>query len=462
MKAGTSHPFSRRDNLGDNRRKFTRLLPVTLIAALTLILVSSCTVSPTHPTLKEAELPPLVPVRAFTANIDYAGGYRVSPNGEKLLWRGVSRLRPALYWKNLATGKQGVKRFKKRTPRAFWAADSNHILYLTDPSGRENHRVYALNTRTGESHALTPANGTKAWVEHVPRNPSGDIYVAHNARDPEWFDLYRHNLDTGESTLIDENLDAVVRRLLDDDGREILRQRLEDDHFIAEVREGESYREVLRHNRFTDWYPFEITPDSTTAYALSNRDRDRLALVTTNLNDGSEKVLYEHPRVDIGNVWMDPTTRTPMYYQTYDGYPADVVLDESLDELLKPLRSDEPFGININSLSRDRSTGTVTRYDHTGATYYLIEGGGNTLTELGQSPSRKRAEAWTQVEPFSIPARDGLQLHGYLTRPKTNLSKPVPTVLYVHGGPWARDYWGHDDYAQMLANRGYAVLRVNY
>ena len=120
MKAGTGYPF--------NRRGYTHQLRVVLIAMLSLILVSSCSVSPTHPALKEADLPPLVPIRAFTANIDYTGGYRVSPDGERLLWRGVSRLRPALYWKDLATGKQGAKRFKKRTPQAFWAADSKHIL----------------------------------------------------------------------------------------------------------------------------------------------------------------------------------------------------------------------------------------------------------------------------------------------------------------------------------------------
>lgn len=434
------------------------------VGACLLLTSSACSVSPTHPTLKSADLPPLVPVRAFTANIDYAGGYRTSPDGKKLLWRGVSRLRPALYWRHLDTGMRGVKRFKIAAPRAFWAADSKHILYQQDDSGRENEQVVALNTESGNARRVTPGNGTKAWVEHLPRTASDDIFVAHNARDPEWFDLYRYNLKTDETTLIEKNLDSVVRRLLDDDGREILRQRLEDDNFITEVKEADSYREILRHDHFTNWYPFEISPDASSVYALSNRGRDRLSLVTTDLRNGSEAVLFEHPRVDVGNVRMDPKTRQPIYYQTYDGYPSDVVLDDALEQLLAPLRSDEPFGININSLSRDRSTGTVTHYDHTGSTYYLIEGGGSTLTKLGESPSRKRAEVWTEVEPFTIPARDGLPLHGYLTKPKlqTNSANALPTVLYVHGGPWARDYWGHNDFAQMLSNRGYAVLRVNY
>ena len=301
-------------------------------------------------------------------------------------------------------------------------------------------------------------------MEHTPRVASDNIYLAHNARDPQWFDLYRYNLSTDETTLIDQNLDAVVRRMLDDDGKEILRQRLQDDHFITEVRDGDSYRELMRHDRFTSWYPFELTADATEVYSISNRDRDRSALVTTNLTNGSETVLFQHERVDVGNVLLDPVTRQPMYYQTFDGYPADVVLDDDLAKLLQPLRSDDPAGININSLSRDRGTGTVTRYDHTGATYYLIEGGGQTLTELGESPSRKRAEVWAEVEPFTIAARDGLPLHGYLTRPamQKQIKQAVPTVLYVHGGPWARDYWGNDAFTQMLTNRGYAVLRVNY
>ena len=434
-----------------------------LACTMVMLALTACSISPTHPTLKDAELPELVPVRAFTANVDFAGGYAVSPDGSKLLWSGVSRLRPALMWRDLETGETGVKRFKKRTPNAFWAADSQHILYHSDPSGRENLQVIALDTNTGEQGSLSPTGDVRAFVVHVPRTESDDVYIAHNGRDKQWFDLYRYDLKNRMSTLRSENLNAVVNRMLDDGGRELLRVRLEGDEFIAETRKGAEFVEILRHDRFTDWHPFDFTPDKQSVLGLSNRGRDKLAYVSTRLSDGKETVLVEHPNVDIGNVYIDPTTKDLLYYQTYDGYPEDSAADDQLAQLLAPLRSDTPHSVNIDSLSRDRSTGTVTHYDHTGSTYYLIEGGGTTLTELGQSPSRKRSDVWTDGTPFSIPARDGLMLHGYLTRPKLPADTgPVPTVLLVHGGPWARDYWGHGDMVQMLANRGYAVLRVNY
>ncbi|MEM9605472.1 MAG: S9 family peptidase [Pseudomonadota bacterium] len=425
--------------------------------------LAACSISPTHPTLKDATLPELVPVRAFTANLDFTGGFTVSPDGTKLLWSGVSRLRPALYWRDLTSGETGVKRFKKRSPDAFWAADSQHILYHADGTGRENYQVVAWNTESGEQGALTPDGDVRAFVVHVPRSASDDIYIAHNGRDRQWFDLYRYNLTHRIATLRSENLNAVVNRMLDDGGRELLRIRLEGDEFIAEARTGSEFREILRHDRFTEWHPFDFSADKQSVLGLSNRGRDKLAYVSTRLSDGVETVLVEHPNVDVGNVYIDPDTKELLYHQSYDGYPADTARDPALEALLAPLRSDAPHSVNINSLSRDRSTGTVTRYDHTGSTYYLIEDGGTTLTRLGESPSRKRADVWTNKVPFSIPARDGLMLHGYLTRPKLPAdSGPLPTVLHVHGGPWARDHWGHGDMNQMLANRGYAVLQVNY
>ncbi|MEM6985619.1 MAG: S9 family peptidase [Pseudomonadota bacterium] len=461
-----SHPHDKRQGMvicNPTSAFAAQALRTLALLVATLLFTAACSIAPTHPTLKNADLPELVPVRAFTANLDFAGDYKISPDGGKLLWRGVSRLRPALFWRDLQSGDAGVQRFKKRSPNAFWAADSRHILYHADASGRENYQVVAWDTQSGNQGALTPTGDVRAFVVHVPRTASDDVYIAHNGRDRQWFDLYRYNLQTHQSTLRSENLNAVVNRMLDDGGRELLRIRIENDEFIAEVREGDAFRELLRHDRFTEWHPFDFSADNQSVLGLSNRGRDKLAFVSTRLSDGTETVLVDHPNVDIGNVYIDPDTKALLYYQTYDGHPEDVAVDDGLAQLLAPLRGDTPHSININSLSHDRSTGTVTRYDHTGSTYYLIEAGGTSLTELGQSPSRKRAEVWTEGKPFSVPARDGLMLHGYLTRPQLDAEQlPLPTVLHVHGGPWHRDYWGHADMIQMLANRGYAVLQINY
>ncbi len=430
---------------------------------LAVFALGACSVAPTRPTLNDAALPELVPIRAFTANVDHIDGFEVSPDGRKLLWNGVSRLRPALKWRDLETGETGVKRFKSRSPNAFWAADSQHILYSSDNGGRENYRVVAWDTASNTQAAITPPGDVVAYVVHVPHAASEDIYIAHNGRDRQWFDLYRYNLATQKVVLQSENLDAVVTRMVDDSGRERLRVRLDGDDFIAEINEHGTFRELLRHDHFSNWYPIDLSQDESSVLALSNRNRDKLALVSTRLSDGRESVLLEHPRVDIGNVSINYDTKELVYYQNYDGYPQDVAVDPAIKQLLAPLRSDSPHSINITSISRDRKTGTVQHYDHTGSTHYLIEGGGTSLTELGQSPSRKRADVWTNTEPFSIPARDGLMLHGYLTRPKLSpVAGPVPTVVHVHGGPWARDYWGYGDMRQMLANRGYAVLQVNF
>lgn len=157
-----------------------------LILVLFAWALSACSVAPTHTSLADAQLPQLLPVRAFVANTDYNESYRVSPDGSKLAWRGVSQLRPAILWRHVDGEQVFALRFKKQAPNPHWAADGHTILYHDDPSGRENDHVYAIDTRDAqpEPHDLTPYPDVKAFVAHVPLTQSGTVFVMHNRRDP--------------------------------------------------------------------------------------------------------------------------------------------------------------------------------------------------------------------------------------------------------------------------------------
>lgn len=445
-----------------------RLINVTgkyvLLLLLMVSTLSGCATGPSHPVLKEAELTKLLPVRNFVANVDHNGNYLVSPDGKKLLWSGVSRLRSAIFWRNLdGTGKTQVRRFKKNAPYAFWAADSKHILYHRDNSGRERTHVYAINSLDGSERDLTPFQGNKAWVAKVPQTESSEIFIAHNGRDASVFDTYRADLETGELTRIFTNTENISHQLLADDGSSILRVlRDGQDRIIqlprATADNNEQWQELRRYNRFENFYPTQVDVPGKSVFAYSNLDRDRSALVSMDLKSGKETVIYEHPNVDIGAIWRGPTSR-PLAVSTDDGFPQVHYLDQSTRELFAELQSTQPSGLNLRSLSRDGQIGTAARYDHTGRSDYLINKG--RLELLSESASRKNAEHWSLPQPFTISARDGLKVHGYITRP-LNVNHGTPTIVHVHGGPWARDYWEHSDQIQFLANRGYTVLQVNY
>lgn len=430
-----------------------------LLISTFVLLISGCAISPKHATLKNAEMAPLLPVRTFVANVDHNGRYRVSPDGKKILWSGVVRLRAAILWRNLdGSGKIQSRRFKKNEPYAFWAADSQHILYRRDNSGREQSHVYAIDSRDGSERDLTPLEGITAWVAKVPEKDSDKIFIAHNGRDPAVFDTYRSDLKTGKLTRIFANREGVSHQLLNDEGHAKVRIVRNGQTRNIEVHNGRGWQIIRVFSRFETFYPIQINQPKKSVYAYSNLDRDLTALVSMDLKTGEETIVYQHQNVDIGSVWAAPGS-PPLAVTTQDGYPAVHYLNNDLEKLFAPLHELQPSGINLRSLSRDLKVGTVAQYDHSGASDYLIQSG--RLELLSETAGRKNAGHWSAPQPFSIAASDGLQISGYVTRPK-HVEGPTPTVLRVHGGPWARDYWEPSDQTQFLANRGYTVLQVNY
>ena len=430
-----------------------------LLLSTFILLLSGCAIGPQHATLKNAEMAPLLPVRTFVANTDHNGRYRVSPDGKKILWSGVVKLRAAILWRNLdGSGKTQSRRFKKNEPYASWAADSQHILYRRDNSGREQSHVYAIDSTDGTERDLTPIDGITAWVAKVPERESDKLFIAHNGRDASVFDTYRVDLKTAELTRIFTNTENISHQLLNDEGLAVIRVMRDGQERIVQLPDGDGWRELRRYSRFETFYPTQINQPGESIYAYSNLDRNLTALVSMDIHTGEETVVYQHDNVDISSVWGAPGSQ-PLAVTTHDGFPAVHYLDSDLEELFAPLQELQPSGINLRSLSRDFKVGTVAQYDHTGASEYLIQSG--RLELLSETAGRKNAEHWPSPQPFTIAASDGLQIHGYVTRPK-HVEGPTPTVLHVHGGPWARDYWDHSDQIQFLANRGYTVLQVNY
>ena len=439
---------------------------LALLAAL-----AGCTVPADHPALKDAALPPLIQAHRFVYQPDVQGGFQLSPDGRKLAWSGPSYLRRALFVRDIDTGE--VRRYRTIPDSFQWTPDGRRLLYTgSDTSGAENTHVYMLDTDdpAGSAVDLTPYPGVKAAIHRIVANDPGHLLVYHNDRDRKLFDLYRIDLNTRRQTLVARNPGDGVAPITERDGSFKGWQKPRDAQRPAEERrQPRSVRQPELLKKSAESFSVLGTgADGSFVWALSNRGRDRVALVAAHPTLQWEKVVFDDPDVDITGVTMSRVTHDPLIARAQPGFPRFEVLDPKLREDLDALRKaqgSEPFGLEIISMDAAEKRLVVLLYTSTTQRYYLIDRPRRAYTLLDGGTAEDLAQALAPMQPIAIASRDGLQLHGYLTLPRGVAPKRLPMVLLVHGGPWLRTNWGQSDdttNAQFLADRGYAVLQVDF
>ena len=436
-----------------------------LMAVLGLAVLGGCAIAPTHPALHEDSMPPLIPVREFVANVEGTGNYRISPDARRLAWKGVSNLKPAVWVKTLADG--ALRAIPMRANGVTWSGDSRFLLLSVDPIGDENTHLFAVDLRQADSRPvdLTPFKGTKSNLVRRVSNSSA-VIVSSNQRDKKVFDLYRIDAATGERTLLAQNPGNVMYWGVDSEGRLRARSVKEEGNSYLQLRDGEAWRGAMRWSQTDSWWIADFIPGGNSAWAVSNRGRDRQALVRIDLETGAEALIYEDPAVDVDTVLMSRRTNAPLMAHSMPGYPSAKVFDAALAARLAALQGEQPAALYVGSMADDEQTMTVDVGTDQGWKYYLLAGPSAQPVLLGESNTADVASSLGRTRPISFAARDGLTIPGYLTLSPGVRQRPLPLVLLVHGGPWARDRWTYSStnrsMQQFLANRGYAVLQVNY
>ena len=412
------------------------------------------------------EAPEPVPLSRFFANRESTWGYKVSPDGQRLGWIASHARRATIFFRPVGDGQVGI--IDTHSPRSVfgfeWAADSRRIFYLQDSDGDERYHVYlaSIDAPWERPIDLTPWDGATSWVHRVPRTDTGHAVIMSNRRDRTVFDLWRVNLVAREATLIAENPGDVMGWLTDWDGapRARLRHGGSRERYL-EVADAGGWRRLQTFDlEEFDASMLGLTADGRGLWLLSSRGRDRRSLVRVDLVTGAETLAYQHPRVDVDRVILDERVRAPVAAFATPDYPAAHFLDPQLAAALATLPRPPHSGLRLHSLDDGGERVTVEVFTERGVEYFLVERGRDPVL-LARSASMMFADALGTTEPIVFDARDGVRLHGYLTRPP-GFRAPGPMVLHVHGGHWARDYWDYDRVVQLLANRGYAVLQVNY
>ncbi len=467
------------------------VFPLAAAAIATLLLMSAagCSTAPAHPALVEAgrngELPPLVPLRRFVANIDDIGGFALSPDGKRLVWQQTVGLDTGLAVRavdggavtRLATG--FLSRTNSAGPTYAWLPDSRHLAYLKDFSGNENTQLFVQDTQAGGAPwGLTSWPGTRSVFVGRSEAGSARFYFASNRRDKSKMDLFE--ADASQRTIrevmraegdvdgwligVDRQVAGRVRRLGTEDGADRTFELLQADG---------SWRALKTVGGFDSYWMHRIDRAAGIAWVTTNIGRDKTALVEVDLRSGAQQVLASDNQVDLEGAVLAAGTGAPIGFLTEPGLPKMHWLDASFERevdtavqhaVATKLILAAPVITRPQSFSEDNQRVVLRSTGDFDSAELLLDRATGQVTRLDPLDADAAALLAPQ-QPFSFSTSDGRTVHGYLIRPR-GTKGPAPLVVDIHGGPWVRDHWRsagfQSNMGQMLANRGYAVMQINY
>lgn len=419
---------------------------------------------------------PLIPRAALFGNPTRAQGM-ISPDGQWLSWiaprDGVLNI-----WLAPAADPEAARPVTGSTERPirqhFWAPDSSAVMYIQDKGGDENYLLYRVDVATGAETTLTPFEDTRVQLIGASTTMKDKLLLGLNNRDPQWHDVHLLDLSTGALTLVLEN-NAFAGFMADDNLvlRMAMRQNAAGgtDYFriTDNVVEETPFETTAMEDALTTT-PAGYTSDGATLYWVDSRGRNTAALFAQDTASGETRRIAEDDKADIGSTLRHPVTGVieayAVNYLTTRWHATDPGIAAALQWLGERLEGD--FG--INSRTDDDSVWIVwndplTRPIRT----FIYDRTAQTLTPFYTTRPELEGAPLQPMHPVEIASRDRLTLPSYLTLPPGSDADgdgipdaPVPMVLLVHGGPWARDGYGFNAAHQLLANRGYAVLSVNF
>ncbi|MBI1403461.1 MAG: prolyl oligopeptidase family serine peptidase [Porphyrobacter sp.] len=422
------------------------------------------------------EQTPLIPRDALFGNPTRAQG-QISPDGKWLSWLapkdGVLNI-----WIAPVDEPEAARAMTGATDRPirqhFWAPDSRAVMYIQDKAGDENFLLYRIDVASGAETTVTPFENTRVQLVAASHTIKDKLLLGINNRDPQWHDIHMLDLASGQLKLVLEN-NAYARFLADDSLtlRMAMRQNAAGGTDYFRVSDGTVEAEPFETTAMEDSIttsPAGYTADGGTLYWIDSRGRNTAALFAQDTATGARRLIAEDDKADIGSTLRDPATGEveawATTYLTTRWTASDPETAASLAWLGERLEGD----FAVTSRTDDDSIWIIGNDPLTKpVATYIYDRKAATLTPFYVSRPELEGMPLQPMHPVEIASRDGLTLPSYLTLPPGSDADgdgvpdaPVPMVLLVHGGPWARDGYGFNPGHQMLANRGYAVLSVNF
>jgi len=429
------------------------------------------------PAFAQVPAVPLIERPQFFGNPTKTGG-KLSPDGKWLAWiaprDGVLNI-----WVAPTADPAAAKPLTAETKRPirsyYWSPDSKMILFVNDKGGDENFLLYGVDIATATQKSLTPFDKTRVEVINISHVVKDRILIGINNRDARWHDVYNLDLTSGKLSLVLQN-DGEYGGFVADEQlvpRLAFRQTPDGGQSFYRITGGKveaaPFATIGLDDSLTTG-PAGFTTDGKTLYWLDSRGRDTAALIAQDVATGKQTIVAQDSRADIDGTMADPKTGVvqawSVNYLRNEWTASDPAIGKDLAWLKRQLKGD--IVVTSRTDADDLWTVGVDPVTAPSASY-LYNRKAHTLKQLYVTRPELVGAPLVPMYPETIPARDGLTLVSYLTLPAGSdpdgdgkPNHPVPMVLFVHGGPWARDDYGYSSWHQWLANRGYAVLSVNY
>lgn len=400
--------------------------------------------------------------------------YQLSHDGNYFAYLGPYKRRLNIFVQK-TTGKR-AKRLTQMTDRDiawfFWK-NTGRIVFAKDDGGNEDFHLYAVDADGSNLQELTPFSGVRIDLIDDLEDIEHEIIISMNKNNPQLFEPYRLNIATGEIHQLAENtnpMEPIDSWMTDHEGRLRIASKIvggTNSTLLYRPSESAPFQEVLttdfRESVSPLFFDFE---NEHHIYMSSNRGRDRSVIVKLDLLTGQEvgAPLFEHPEVDVTQLGYSRKYRklTSISYTT-DKRQLHFLDDDTRNTYQRLERELGNYEIAITAMNKSEDKFMVRTYsDRSLGAYFFFDKQADSLTKIVEVSPWLDENDMAPMKPIRYKTRDGLTIHGYLTLPVAKPHENLPIVVNPHGGPWVRDHWGFNPEVQLLANRGYAVLQMNY
>src|SRR5262245_3581238 len=464
---------------------FMKLTNPSRSRVISLIIAGLCavfatTIAPTGSWAQTGNLPPLIDRELFFGDPEIAGA-QISPDGKFIAFikpfKGTRNIWVKRTEEPFDKAKPITADTARPIPAYFWSRDGKYILFVQDKAGDENYLVYAVDPAAAPAAGqdvpaarnLTDVKGVRAEIYAVPRTDPDALYVGLNDRDKSWHDLYKIKISTGERTLVRQNTERIVGWTFNSKYqlRSSDRVTYKCDTEILLVND-KGFTTVYSCTVFEQCGPLRFHKDGRRVYLETNKGADT-NLTRLELFDpatAKEELVESDPlnRVDFGSAAFSDLTDELILTAYTDERQRIYWKDKSFEADYKLLQKKLPGKeIGLGSSTKDERLWLISANSDTEpGERYLFDRNTKSLTFQYRSREKLNRDYLASMRPIKYKSIDGLEIPAYLTLPKGTAEKGLPLIVFPHGGPWARDDWGYDTFAQFWANRGYAVLQPNF
>lgn len=452
-------------------RTMLKLAAATLLAALAS--------SPASP--QATAPPPLIPAEAFGA-LPFFTAPEISPDGTRLVAGSVSEGRKAVVLADLTRPDYALARIdlsdKFEMLWARWAGDRRVLMSLLIPTklyGAEikTSRLFLFDVATRQVHPLDGKIGGVDGDDVIHVDPRGQYILVSAQRSIFETPAVLHvDLNTRKARQLVKPYPGVWSWYADRDGTVRAGLGTEGGRWWLFYRESAQggFKKIGAgrrpdNARLTDVEKLLPVAGSNKGYAIANKATGRYGLYRYDfVTDTLGAPVFEHPEVDVDSVGFSPRTGDPDSISYADDRDRIAWLDPAMKAVQARLDRALPGAVN-RIVSRDDSDRRMVVWSGGASdpgTYYVFDRSKGELRELARPYASLDGKPLAPVEPVRYSARDGLKIPAYLTLPLGRPAKGLPLIVMPHGGPFIRDKWTYEPWAQFLANRGYAVLQPNF